>query len=129
VAPPGLAGLTTNSGAHGFTEILFAFASAFGNNGQNFAGLSANTPFYNISTIVVMMLGRFVLVVTALALAGEFAARRRRLEAELDVVPTGSPLFGMVLIGTALIVGALTYLPALALGPLLEHFSMVASLP
>jgi K+-transporting ATPase ATPase A chain len=126
--PAGLAGLTTNTGAHGFTEILYAFASAFGNNGQNFAGLSANTPFYNVATAVTMMLGRFALGITALALAGLLASRRRALGAELGAVPTGSPLFGVVVVGTALIVGALTFLPALALGPLVEHLMSAASL-
>jgi K+-transporting ATPase ATPase A chain len=123
LTPAGLAGLTTNTGAHGFTEILYAFASAFGNNGQNFAGLSANTPFYNVTTAVAMILGRFALVITALALAGRFASRRHRLGADLGAVPTGSVLFGVVVVGTALIVGALTFMPALALGPLVEHFT------
>ena len=124
VTQSGLAGLTVNTGTHGFTEILYAFASAFANNGQNFAGLNANTPFYNVATIVAMMLGRFVPGVTALALAGLFASRRLRLGAELDSVPTGSPPFGVVLVGTALIVGGLTFFPALALGPVAEHFRL-----
>jgi potassium-transporting ATPase potassium-binding subunit len=123
VTPAGLAGLTTNSGAHGFTEIFYAFGSAFANNGQSFAGLSANSPFYNVSTAVSMMLGRFVLVITALVLAGQLASRERRLGAELGSVPTSSLLFGLVIVGTAVIVGALTFVPALALGPLAEHFT------
>ena len=121
VTPAGLAGLTTNTGPHGFTEILYAFASTFATNGQNFAGLSANTPFYNVATVVAMMLGRFALGVTALALAGQFAARKSRVGAEAGSVQTGSALFGMVMIATAVIVVALTFAPALALGPGVEH--------
>jgi K+-transporting ATPase ATPase A chain len=127
VTKAGLAGLTTNGGAHGFTSILFAYTSSFATNGQNFAGLSANSPFYNGSTAVAMMLGRYALGVTALALAGEFASRQHRAGAELDAVPTGSLLFGVLLVGTAVIVVALTFLPALALGPLVEHFLSAAA--
>jgi K+-transporting ATPase ATPase A chain len=120
--PAGRAGLTTNVGAHGFTEILFAFASAFGNNGQNFAGLSANSPFYNVTTPVAMMLGRFALTIPALALAGSLARKvHRRHEGAL---PTGTPLFGGVVLATAIVMGALTFLPALALGPLADHFTL-----
>jgi K+-transporting ATPase ATPase A chain len=123
VLPAGRAGLTTNTGAHGFTEILFAFASAYGNNGQSFAGLSVNSPFYNVMTGVAMLLGRFALVIPALALAGRFArAQRRTLEGAL---PTGTPLFGGVVFATASIVGALTFLPAVALGPLAEQLQML----
>jgi potassium-transporting ATPase potassium-binding subunit len=118
--PAGLSGLTTNSGAHGFTEILFAFASCFGNNGQSFAGLSANSVFYNVATAVAMMLGRFGLAVPVLALAGRFAAQGRRPETA-GTLPTDSLLFGLILVATALVVGALTYFPALCLGPLAEH--------
>jgi K+-transporting ATPase ATPase A chain len=128
-APAGLAGLTTNAAAHGFTEVLYAFASAFGNNGQNFAGLSADSPFYNVATLATMMLGRFGLGVTALALAGRFAARPQQEGARLGAVPTDSALFGAVVLGTAVIVGALTFLPALALGPLAEHFIAAAARP
>ena len=119
----GLAGLTTNTGVHGFTEIVFAYASAFANNGQNFAGLSANSPFYNISTAAAMMSGRFILAILALALAGRFGAARRRSIA--GSMPTDSLTFGLVLISTMVVVGALTYLPLLALGPLAEHFTML----
>ena len=120
----GLAGLTTNSGPHGLSEIFYAYASALANNGQNFAGLSANSPFYNISTAVAMMVGRFGLGIAALALAGLFAAQRNRRGSA--ALPTDTPLFGGIVIGTALIVGALTYFPALALGPIVEHFIMTA---
>lgn len=122
LAPAGLAGLTTNAGAHGFTEIFYAYASAFGNNGQNFAGLSANSPFYNVTTGVAMLLGRFALPVTALALAGRFARRAPAAGLEAGAVPTGTVLFGTIVLGAALVLGALTFFPALALGPLAEHF-------
>ena len=123
VSRPGMAGLTTNTGMHGFTEILYAYTSAFGNNGQTFGGLSSNAPFYNVTTGLAMMAGRFLLVIPALALAGQFAQARRR-EAD-GVLSTDTVLFGGVVLATALVVGALTFLPALALGPLAEHFTML----
>ncbi len=119
----GRAGLTTNAGAHGFTEILFAYASAFANNGQSMAGLSANNTFYNITTIVAMLAGRYVLAVLALALAGRFAAVSRRAPSR-GAMPSDGITFGVLLTGTALLVGALNFLPALAMGPVAEHFSM-----
>ena len=119
----GRAGLTTNAGAHGFTEILFAYASAFANNGQSMAGLSANNIFYNITTIVAMLAGRYVLAVLALALAGRFAAVSRRAPSR-GAMPSDGITFGVLLTGTALLVGALNFLPALAMGPVVEHFSM-----
>ena len=123
VTKPGLAGLTTNTGPHGFTEILFAYASAFANNGQSMAGLSANNIFYNITTIVAMLMGRYVLTVLALALAGRFAIASRRAPSR-GAVPTDGMTFGVLLTGTALLVGALNFLPALAIGPIAEHFLM-----
>ncbi len=122
----GIAGLTTNVGAHGFTEILFAYASSFANNGQSFAGLSANSPFYNVTTALAMMAGRFLLAISALALGGRLASAPR-LSSE-GSVPTDTILFGAVLIGTTVVVGALTFLPALALGPLAEHVGMMPTL-
>jgi K+-transporting ATPase ATPase A chain len=119
----GRAGLTTNGGAHGFTEILFAYASAFANNGQSMAGLSTNNIFYNTTTIITMLAGRFGLAVLALALAGHFAAASRR-PAGAGTMRSDGVLFGVLLAGTAILVGALSFLPALALGPILEHFSM-----
>lgn len=116
----GLAGLTTNEGAHGFTEIIYAYASAFANNGQNFAGLSANNAFYNVTTAAAMMAGRFGLAIPALAIAGSFAGQGRRV-LTMGTLRTDSFSFGVFLAGTALIVGALGYLPALVLGPILEH--------
>jgi K+-transporting ATPase ATPase A chain len=119
----GTSGLTTNDGAHGFTEIIYAYASATANNGQNMAGLSANTPFYNITTAIAMMIGRFGLAIPALALAG-YVAKQGRRPATLGTLPTDSLLFASVLIGSAIIIGALTFFPALALGPFAEHFKM-----
>jgi K+-transporting ATPase ATPase A chain len=127
VTPAGLAGLTTNSGPHGLTEIWFAYTSSFANNGQALAGLNANTPFYNGTTAAAMLAGRFGLGVVALALAGTLGRARRRATA--GAVPTDTVLFGVVIIGTALIVGALTYAPALVLGPVLEHARMVSGAP
>jgi K+-transporting ATPase ATPase A chain len=123
VTKTGCAGLTTNAGAHGFTEILFAYASAFANNGQSMAGLSANNIFYNTTTIVAMLMGRYVLAVLALALAGRFAAASRRSPSR-GAMPSDGITFGVLLIGTALFVGALSFFPALAMGPIVEHFSM-----
>ncbi|MCM3902012.1 MAG: potassium-transporting ATPase subunit KdpA [Pyrinomonadaceae bacterium] len=123
VTQPGLAGLTTNDGAHGFTEILYAYASSFANNGQNFAGLSANSVFYNVTTAVAMMIGRFGLAIPALALAGSFAMQKRT-PASLGTLPAYTFTFGVLVVGTALIVGGLSYFPALALGPIIEHFLM-----
>jgi K+-transporting ATPase ATPase A chain len=116
----GLAGLTTNHGPHGLTEILFAFASCFANNGQAFAGLSANTPFFNVLTAIAMMAGRFGLAIPALMFAGLFAQQRARPRT-LGTLPTDSLSFGVLLTAFLIIVTALSYLPVLALGPVLEH--------
>jgi K+-transporting ATPase ATPase A chain len=123
VTEAGRAGLTTNTGPQGFTEILFAYASAFANNGQSMGGLSTNTPFYNVTTIIAMLIGRYGLAVMALALAGRFAIVSRR-PPSLGSMPSDGWLFGVLLAATAMLVGALNFLPALALGPILEHFSM-----
>jgi len=123
VTKPGLAGLTTNAGPHGFTEILFAYASTFANNGQSMAGLSANNNFYNITTIIAMLAGRYVLAVLALSLAGRFAAMSRR-SPSAGTMPSDGFVFGVLLTGTVLLLGALNFLPALALGPIVEHFSI-----
>ena len=122
---PGLAGLTTNSGPHGLTEILYAYTSSFTNNGQTFGGLSANSLFYNGTTAVAMLLGRFGLAIPALAFAGLFARQTNRPMTP-GKLKTDSLLFGSVIVGTALIVVALTYLPAVALGPIIEHLRMVS---
>jgi potassium-transporting ATPase potassium-binding subunit len=116
----GLAGLVTNTGPHGLIEIFYAYASCFANNGQSFAGLNASTPFYNFTTAMVMMMGRFALAIPALALAGLLAGQIKRQETE-NAVPTDTPTFVALLVATALILGGLSFLPALTLGPILEH--------
>jgi K+-transporting ATPase ATPase A chain len=124
VTPAGLAGLN-NAGPHGFSEILYAFSSAAGNNGSAFAGLSANTLFYNLALAVAMLLGRFFWIVPMLAVAGSLAAKKI-VPASEGTFPTTGPLFVGLLTGVVLIVGGLTFFPALALGPLAEHFAMHA---
>ena len=121
VTGAGRAGLATNTGPHGFTEILFAYASSMANNGQNMAGLNANNVFYNLTTAVAMLVGRFALAALALALAGRFAAQRR-VPTTAGSLPSDSPTFGVLVFATILLVGAICYLPALALGPLVEFF-------
>jgi potassium-transporting ATPase potassium-binding subunit len=116
----GLSALTTNGGPHGFTEILFAYTSCFANNGQSFAGLSANTPFYNLTTAFAMMVGRFGLAIPALALADLFGRQRSR-PSSLGTLPTHSFSFGILLTTCLITMVALSYLPALALGPVLER--------
>ena len=116
----GLSGLTTNSGPHGFAEILFAYASCVANNGQSFAGLSANTVFYNLTTVLAMMAGRFGLAIPALAFAG-LLARQRNTPSSSGTLPTDSLSFGILLTASLITVTALSYLPALALGPVLER--------
>jgi K+-transporting ATPase ATPase A chain len=116
----GLAGLITNSGPHGFTEILFAYTSCFANNGQSFAGLNANTPFYNLTTAIAMMGGRFGLAIPALALAALFA-RQRNTPASSGTLPTHSLVFAVLLTACLVTMVALSYLPSLALGPILER--------
>jgi len=120
VTDAGLAGLTTNKGAHGLSEILVAYTTSMANNGQNYAGLSANTPFSNVTTALAMMAGRFGLAIPALALAGLLAQQTRKPATE-GTVPTDTPLFAAFTIATVLIVGALSYFPILALGPIVEH--------
>ncbi|MHB8424042.1 MAG: potassium-transporting ATPase subunit KdpA [Gammaproteobacteria bacterium] len=114
---------TLNPGAHGFSEILYAFSSAANNNGSAFAGLDASSPFYNIALGIVMQIGRFWPAVATLALAGSLAAKKR-VVAGLGTLPTHTPLFIALLVGTVLLVSALTYIPALALGPIAEQLAM-----
>ena len=120
----GRAGIA-NPGAHGFSEILYAFTSAANNNGSAFAGLSANTPFYNVLLAIAMGLGRFGVIVPVLAIAGSLAAKQR-IAVTAGSLPTHGPLFVSLLIGTVLLVGLLNYVPALALGPVVEHFMLWA---
>ncbi|VWX61398.1 potassium translocating ATPase, subunit A [Burkholderiales bacterium 8X] len=118
----GRAGIA-NPGAHGFSEVLYALTSAGNNNGSAFAGLSANTPFYNALLAIVMWFGRFGVIVPVLAIAGALAAKKR-LPATAGTMPTHGPLFVMLLIGTVLLVGLLNYVPSLALGPVVEHLML-----
>jgi potassium-transporting ATPase potassium-binding subunit len=115
-----------NPAAHGFTEILYAFSSAGNNNGSAFAGISADTPFYNIALGIVMWLGRFWPIVAVLAIAGSLAAKKR-IPVSDGTMPTHGPTFVVLLIGTVLLVGALTFVPALALGPIVEHVMLWAA--
>jgi K+-transporting ATPase ATPase A chain len=112
-----------NPGAHGFSEILYAFSSAANNNGSAFGGLSVNTPFYNALLGVVMWFGRYAFIIPVLAIAGSLAAKKR-IEATAGTLPTHGPLFIALLIGTVVLVGALTYVPALALGPVIEQLQL-----
>lgn len=122
MADAGKAGLL-NPGAHGFSEVLYAFSSAGNNNGSAFAGLSANTPFYNLILAAAMLVSRFGLIVPVLAIAGALAAKKI-VPVGLGTLPTHTPLFILLLIMTVLMVGALTFIPALALGPIVEHLQM-----
>ncbi|ETD72219.1 potassium-transporting ATPase subunit A [Pelistega indica] len=109
-----------NSSAHGFSEVLYAFSSAANNNGSAFAGLGANTPFYNLMLAFAMLAGRFGVILPVLALAGSLG-RKKRLTVNLGTLPTNTPLFVILLIGTVLLMGALTFIPALSLGPIIEQ--------
>ena len=124
LAEPGRAGIL-NPGPHGFSEVLYALSSAANNNGSAFAGLSANTPFYNVLLAVAMWFGRFGVIVPVLAIAGSLAAKKRLAVTE-GTLPTHGPLFVALLIGTVLLVGLLNYVPALALGPVVEHLMLWA---
>ena len=122
MADAGRAGIA-NPGAHGFSEILYAFSSAANNNGSAFAGLSANTPFYNTMLAIAMWFGRFAVIVPVLAIAGALAAKPR-LEANPGTMPTHGPVFVALLVGVVLLVGVLNYVPSLALGPVVEHLQL-----
>jgi K+-transporting ATPase ATPase A chain len=124
VVEPGLAGLN-NRGPHGLSEILYAFTSTTSNNGSAFAGLTGSTTYYNTLFGVATLLGRFALIVPVLALAG-FLAERRAAPATAGTFPVTGPLFVVLLLGVILIIGALTFFPVLALGPILEHLQMLS---
>jgi len=117
-------GNLNNSGPHGFSEILYAYSSSAGNNGSAFAGISANTPWYNLTTGITMLVARFLFIIPALAIAGSLAAKKLT-PVTSGTLPTHGSLFVMLLVGTIVIVGALTYFPALSLGPIVEHFQML----
>jgi K+-transporting ATPase ATPase A chain len=123
VLPQGLAG-PLNKGPHGFSEILYGFTSAVGNNGSAFAGLTAGTPFYNSALGIAMWLGRFFVIVPMLAIAGSLAAKKYTPETA-GSFPTTGPLWIGLLVGTILILGGLTFLPSLALGPIADHLAMI----
>jgi len=125
LAAAGKAGIA-NPGAHGFSEILYAFSSAANNNGSAFAGLSANTPFYNTTLGLAMLFGRYWIMVPVLAIAGSLA-RKKLVPAGAGTLPTHTPLFVGLLVGIVILVGALTYVPALALGPIVEHLNLIAA--
>jgi potassium-transporting ATPase potassium-binding subunit len=124
VVPAGLAGLN-NNGPHGFSEMLYAYTSATGNNGSAFAGLNANTPFYDLTLAGAMFIGRFLMIVPMLAVAGSLASKRI-IPASAGTFPTDGALFVGLVAGVILIVGGLTFFPALALGPIVEHFAVHA---
>jgi K+-transporting ATPase ATPase A chain len=125
VFPPAAAA-TGNAGPHGFSEILYAYSSQTANNGSAFAGLSANTPFYNLSGGIAMLVGRFFVIIPAMAIAGSLAAKKT-VPASAGTFPTTGGLFIGLLVGVILIIGGLTFFPALALGPVVEHLAMQAN--
>jgi K+-transporting ATPase ATPase A chain len=124
VVPYGLSSLN-NNGPHGLSEMLYAYSSAAGNNGSAFAGLNANTPWYNITQGLTMLAGRFLMIIPVLAIAGSMLGKKAVAES-LGTFPTNGSLFVVLLVGVILIVGALTFFPALALGPIVEHFVALA---
>jgi K+-transporting ATPase ATPase A chain len=122
--PTGVASIG-NPGPHGFSEILYAYTSAAANNGSAFGGLTGNTPWYNITLGIAMLMGRFLVIIPALAIAGSLVMKKR-VPASAGTFPTHGPLFVGLLCGVVLIVGGLTFFPALALGPIVEHLSMIS---
>jgi len=124
VLPAGLASLA-NAGPHGYSEVLYAYTSATANNGSAFAGLSADTPWYDVTIGLAMVMGRFLIIVPVLAIAGSLAAKKT-VPASVGTFPTDGGLFVGLLVGVVLVVGGLTYFPALAVGPVVEHLSMLA---
>jgi len=124
VYPPAVASMA-NAGPHGFSEVLYAYTSQTGNNGSAFAGLSGNTVFYNLTGAAAMLVGRFFVIIPAMAIAGSLAAKKT-LSVSAGTFPTDGGLFVGLLVGVILIVGGLTFFPALALGPVVEHLAMIA---
>ena len=123
-SPGPAAANTNNNAAHGFSEILYTYSSGAGNNGSAFAGINANTPWYNLTIGLDMLVGRFLFIIPALAIAGSLAAKKL-VPVTSGTLPTNGLLFVVLLVGTVIIVGALTYFPALSLGPIVEHFQML----
>jgi K+-transporting ATPase ATPase A chain len=124
VLPDGLKGLL-NAGPHGFGEILYAYSSAAGNNGSAFAGLTANSVFYNVTLALAMLIGRFAIIVPMLAIAGSLAAKKQ-VPASAGTLPTDGGLFVALVVAVVLVFGGLTFLPSLVLGPIAEHYAMLA---
>ena len=123
--PPGASiANMNNAAAHGLSEMLYAYSSGAGNNGSAFAGINANTPWYNLTMGLDMLVGRFLFIIPALAIAGSLASKKL-IPVTSGTLPTNGSLFVVLLIGTVIIVGALTYFPALSLGPIVEHFQML----
>jgi K+-transporting ATPase ATPase A chain len=125
VLPQGLAGMS-NPGPHGLSQVLYAFSSTVGNNGSAFAGLNGNTLFYNVALGITMLFGRFWMALPTLAVAGALA-RKKIVPASAGTLPTDTVLFVVLVAGTVLLVGALTFFPALSLGPIAEHLNMLAA--
>jgi len=113
-----------NSGAHGFSEILYTYTSATGNNGSAFAGITANTPYYNYTIGIAMLVGRFLMIIPLMAIAGSLA-KKKTIPENAGTFPTDTPVFAILLIGIIVVVGALTFFPAIALGPIVEHLQML----
>jgi K+-transporting ATPase ATPase A chain len=126
VVSPGGKATIFNPGAHGFSEVLYAFSSAGNNNGSAFAGLGANTPFYNTALGFAMLFARYWLAIPTLAIAGALA-RKKTVPSGPGTLPTHTPLFVGLLVGVVILVGALTFVPALALGPIVEHLTLIAA--
>ena len=122
---PSAVGAVGTAGPHGFSEILYAYTSAAANNGSAFGGLSANAPWYNVTLGIGMLMGRFLVIIPALAIAGSLVMKKR-VPSSAGTFPTDGPLFVGLLVGTILVVGGLTFFPALALGPVVEHLMMIA---
>ena len=125
VVMPSAVASIANQGPHGFSEILYAYTSAAANNGSAFGGLTGNTPWYNITLGIAMLMGRFLIIIPALAIAGSLAAKKT-VPVSLGTFPTNGGLFVGLLVGVILIVGGLTFLPALALGPIAEHLAILS---
>jgi K+-transporting ATPase ATPase A chain len=123
VLPSAVASMA-NGGPHGFSEVLYAYTSAAANNGSAFGGLSGNTPWYNITLGITMWMGRFFVIIPALAIAGSLATKKT-VPASAGTFPTDGPLFVGLLVGVILIVVGLTFFPALAIGPIVEHLAMI----
>ena len=115
--------ISVGAGPHGFSELFYAYASGTGNNGSAFAGLTANTPWYNTTIALAMLIGRFLMIVPLLAMAGSLA-KKSLVPASSGTFPTDTTTFAILLVGIVVIVGALTYIPGLALGPIVEHLKM-----